>query len=260
MIVFVLNITNLQSQNLVLNPSFESNYNCNYIPKLDSLPCTPWRCANLCTADFFTTCPDDTLFGVPKNFTGNYYPHTGNSYVGLVLFSNFALMEHVVGEFSEPLIKGQQYIVSFFTKLAFSSSDFVTNSIGVYISKENKFANRLAGDSYYKSLDSNIKANIQSNLYINDTSWVEIKGIYTALGGEKFITLGMFWLDDEKINAISKVVKAELATNPIHVKKLVGLIKKRTMKSNNMVTLKNGKDGSKISYYLIDDVNVEEVK
>ena len=109
-------------------------------------------------------------------------------------------------------------------------------------------------------MDSNIKANIQSNLYINDTSWVEIKGIYTALGGEKFITLGMFWLDDEKINAISKVVKAELATNPIHVKKLVGLIKKRTMKSNNMVTLKNGKDGSKISYYLIDDVNVEEVK
>src|SRR5690606_6560689 len=66
-------------QNMVPNGDFEFYSNCpTAISQVDS--CIGWRQWSRGTSDYYNACSQNA--GVPANFAGYQYPHSGNAYMG----------------------------------------------------------------------------------------------------------------------------------------------------------------------------------
>ena len=189
-----LGITNSVSQNLVLNPSFESHVNCpvrlgNFSEDLNS-----WSTPTKGSTDYFHACSE--AMGTPKNFNGTQISDFGKGYAGFYLYAPNDYREYMQAEFSEPLQQGETYELSFFVSLA-ERSDFAVKEFGavfsknkidiqiqkplskmqLYKDKENKFSNIVIGFSHFA----------------NDTKdWMLVATDYVAKGNEKYLILGNF--------------------------------------------------------------------
>ena len=110
--------------------------------------------------------------------------------------------------------------------------------------------------------------------YITDTNWVEISGIYTAQGGEQYVTIGMFWDDTPAVveayekyknkntrhnkKILSKAIKKNLLVVNPYIKKYKKL-EDEYIRPHSPYYYRYWDREKKNLYYLIDDVSVIEL-
>ena len=253
----------MYSQNLVLNPSFEEY---SYLPQLyskkDTFFCKNWNTYNINAADYFHTQSKDSMHSVPNNIDGFHLAHTGQAYVGIIAFNWQGYIEYVTGTLSEPLKEGKIYKVSYYTQYAGKISKFYISVLGAYFTKKSNFFYLAESDPFFKEmLKPDIKAHIknnENNFLNNDSTWILISGNYKAKGGEKYITIGVFYEDNFNLN-----LSDQLRNVPLSKKKRDKLYFKNQeiLKLNpNFKECKYFEDFPGDAYYFIDDVSVEEVK
>ena len=195
-------------QNLVLNPSFEEYLSLplnNFVdPLVYDFYCKYWYSSDCTSPDYYNSDNENKYFSVPENLFGYHPAKSGNGYVGICLFYWAGSMEHISGELIKPLIKDKKYRVSFYIRYVGASSYFISKDIGAYLSIKKYPFNDLLTRWYPLVFDENHIAQIKNNngFLKNDTLWKLISGVYVAKGGEKYITIGMFYQEglNKRIN------------------------------------------------------------
>jgi gliding motility-associated-like protein len=180
---------NIIAQNIVINGSFEDYNSC---PNVGSnlADCNNWENGNTGTTDYFNSCaPQFTGVGIPKNSLGYQYAKDGNAYVGIGLFNGHISppeREYAQGQLNETLQIDKYYTVTFYISLAEISDCFI-KAMGAYISDDKIFRNDDLAFQYIPQIV------LKKENYLTDTlNWMEVTGIYKAIGGEKYITIGNF--------------------------------------------------------------------
>lgn len=184
--------------NLVPNPSFEDTV---YTP-VSSLPlyfpnCSLWYSATHSTPDYY----NEDFGTVPSTSFGFQYPHSGKSYAGLVL--NYETTDQEYREYLQikldtPLVSDVAYAVGFYysvnvllthtlvTNIGFRFS-FDTLSVPNWMAPNPTYMYYLGNNMPYSFSDSNL-----FQLPEDTTSWMKLATIYTAQGGEEYLTIGNF--------------------------------------------------------------------
>jgi len=196
--LFFLMYQHAECQNLVTNPDFTIYFRCpqsfnQYNNNIkDLLP--GWGTVNKSTPDFFHRCSKNSDVGVPDNFAGSTEPFIGDGYIGMILrvdaetypFSA-TYSEHITGVLETPLEKGKHYCLVFYYAFA-ENSGIKTNGIGVYFSREKP-----------DFQDYEDEYQFQPQLMLHTDSmlgtkqgWNMLSAVFTAQGGEKYITIGNF--------------------------------------------------------------------
>ncbi len=208
----------LQGQNLVPNYSFEQPDTCPYNQAQICFaypwfqPCTTYTAYPPCmgSSDYFNQC---------GSLIGSQIPRTGNGYAGVFFFPT---SEYIEVKLLDSLNRDSHYCVSYYCSLI-DIANLSTDALSAYLSK----------DSIWQPNCTNSPNNIlvipqitnSPGNFITDTSgWTLISGIYSAQGGEQFITIGNF--------------KEFFNTD--------------TLRVNNNI-------GWDAAYYYIDDVSVKEM-
>jgi hypothetical protein len=197
---FSLSYCYSQSNNLVLNPSFEEHDICKDLHA--SLPngrVIYWNSASVGTTDYYNSCVNDSSViyigvRVPLNQLGFEYPKSGTGYIGLVPHANLLdgrnWREYAQGTLRDTLINNQKYILSFYLSYAdaYWLPEACFDNFGVYFSDT-----QLNYGSYEESLPLMPQfQNPIGNLFNTKIGWQRVEGTYTAHGGEKYLTLGNF--------------------------------------------------------------------
>ena len=190
--------------NLVPNSSFEFHSNlCNNIsPGTGGI--LNWYSPTNNNPNLYTynnACVNNSCCGVPINTFGHSYQnaHSGVAYIDVGFFykpSNIASERtYLQTKLQTKLLANNCYYVEFFINV----NDFYLiccNNIGLLIGDTSIISNA------YQVLNAIPQILLYKNPIISDTmNWVRIGGIYTAHGGEQFITIGNF-KDDQHTDTI----------------------------------------------------------
>lgn len=202
------------AENLVHNPSFEEHRQCPM--KIDALgvirEADAWWQPTQGSSDYFNACGSREC-NVPRNKMGFQEAHSGEAYCGIYC-SQELYREYLQTELRTPLVAGKRYSVSFWVSLADKSPQAVA-SIGAVLTR-NRQEDTTRGilmDREVTSLDGSGSQSIAvyfepqinnsiENILDNTKEWFEIKGEFTAEGGERFLTIGNF-LSFNKSNVIA---------------------------------------------------------
>lgn len=209
LLVAVTAIAPSYAQNLVLNPSFEDYnfcpsglsglaYSANYT---DFPTATHWVSPlKLATPDYFNACaPISNGVNVPDNVFGHQKARTGNGYVGIIAweaqYNNGNVLldysEYIQTKLAKPLQAGERYCVSFYVSATANTKE-PYNFIGIDEVGVN-FANSQNTIATGYTMNMNYDVVSPTGMFINDTAiWVKVQEIYTARGGEQWLTLGRF--------------------------------------------------------------------
>jgi gliding motility-associated-like protein len=199
----------LLSQNLVVNGDFENHTNCPTAFENLTSDVVPWfnPCTttvpgigtiNITTPDYFNSCSTISGLSVPTNMAGTEPAHSGNAYAGIATNEDFGnspgnWLEYIETELSSPLIAGEKYIVSLWVSCAEGNPTSVTEKMGrtTYISA--LLTNSMVIDA---SSPIPIIPQFTSTDKIAQTNgWYQLTWTHTAIGGEKFLTIGN-WSND----------------------------------------------------------------
>ncbi len=233
--ILIFSHSNSVSQNLVANGSFEEYFKCpesftvDYSKKF--LPA--WRMPTKGTPDFFHKCSKFDV-GVPQNFMGSITPQQGEAYVGLVLLDTptgvrkaINYREYLQAPLKQPLLVGQRYRVRFYYALA-QNSTYSINRLGVFLST-------LIVEAKKGVLNVKPQLEVDSLVFPSGNGeWVEFNQVFTAKGGERYITIGNFYPDS----------KTNYANN--NIDGLPTVLQKKVLTN-------------RVSYYYIDNVSVEAI-
>jgi hypothetical protein len=260
-------------ENLVYNGSFEENCICQYNFYIDTFACEGWWSPNDATPDYYNKCMNDHINSYHDYYKLHYEPKTGNGFIGLALIGvKYFWMEHIQSQLLEPLEAGKRYKVSFWVRLAHKYSDYATYNIGLYFSKDPDFVGKKYNvSSYLRYMTPELRAHIKNpgGNFITDTNWVEISGIYTAQGGEQYITIGMFWDDTPAV--VKALNRCKKNNNLFNREYLSNAFKNNLLIENKYIdeifvkkffkkSISEFKHESKVPYYLIDDVSVVKLE
>ncbi|WP_405248195.1 OmpA family protein [Cellulophaga sp. Asnod2-G02] len=201
---FTLSSLAVKSQNLVKNPSFESNYKCpEKFGSLD-IDAKNWHKPTLGTTDYFNTCSKE--LPVTDNFIGSQLPFEGNAYAGMYLYAPNDYREYITAELETPLEKDKLYKVSFMVSLA-DDVEFAVKEFDVLLSPsvfEMNTSKHLDVRYFSRSAQLNFKR-MQSQEYLDNTdSWVEISTHIMAKGDEQFLTIGNFSNNEDTFTQVVK--------------------------------------------------------
>ena len=210
-ILYLLPLTVFSQKNLLKNPSFEiidSAYLKKQIkPYARSLK--NWETTNI-SPDLFS---DSIALNPPfykgfkgrltfgnKNFAGQQTPKGGDYFIGLYQYAeldgkmvkNCLATESIAGELKSPLIKGLTYSITAFVSLSEISNSSV-NEIKFNFSDS---ARNVSGTNIWCKIridttNSFKLYNIDSSWINSKEKWIQIKGTYTASGGEKYLNIGI---------------------------------------------------------------------
>lgn len=217
-ILFLLinfSVLRLTSQNLVLNPSFETFSPCPTGPS--ELPnAANWKdpylniIGDTCsTSDLYNACNPLGSFGVdvPVNIMGTQAARTGVGYAGIIIYEGISLApgdcssmggsgwrEYLAGELSSPMVAGQQYCVSFWVSLA-DTVKWGSNNFGVHLSNTPIAINcgSVGSNSDLSSYGVMPQLVYAGGPILNTIGWSKLEWTYTAIGGERYLTLGNFY-------------------------------------------------------------------
>ncbi len=188
----------LQGQNLIQNPSFETFTKCPKEKGNISTDVAHWYVATLGTTDYFNECGG--LLGVPNNFNGVQQADFGKGYAGMYLLAPNNYREYLQGQFSETLVKGMRYQLSFYISLADKSSLSVKD-IGVVCSEKRLSiaTNKVLKSPWEISRNNRVQfMEISTKSHFgNKQDWVQLQTEFIAMGSENYITIGNFRTDDK---------------------------------------------------------------
>ena len=203
-LLIIFSQTQLSSQNLVLNPSFELTKHCADTISNFKSNVVSWSTPNEGTTDLFNTCNTDEFIGVPKNYMGYQEAIFGDNYIGAYLYSPDDYREYIQGRFKNPLKKGVKYKVSFYVSLA-EKSKYALDNIGFILSNPNIITTHwgVLSKDELKNLwlyNSSIHEISNKKLLKNSNEWVYVSKEIIAKGGENHLIIGNF----EKNNKTKK--------------------------------------------------------
>jgi hypothetical protein len=187
-------------QNLVPNGGFDTLTGCPSISNGGGADlASPWFIPNGSggSPDMYNSCATATQLQVPQNWTGWQMPHSGNGYAGLGAYgywyngSNINNREYIAVQLLDTLVAGKKYCVEFYASLA-DSSFWAVNRLGACLSKH-----PLSGQPF-DTISAIPQIEWNTSLIFSDKSnWIEISGTYISAGGEKYITIGNFYADNQ---------------------------------------------------------------
>lgn len=223
LLLVLVQCTHCAAQNLVPNPSFESYNMCPsstggvaYSPGYSTFPTVQsWISPNLIgSADYFNSCaPSTDYVSVPTNAFGYQQARTGKAYIGIIAWEGIPqsgggvaneYSEYIQCKLTQPMKAGTSYCVSFYVNNAVSPATY--NYVGIddlgvnFSGTKQNFPNGKTISMPY-SLKNN------SGNFLSDTSsWQRVTGIYTATGGEEWLTMG--WFDNGGTPAFQPILPA----------------------------------------------------
>ncbi|WP_299272074.1 OmpA family protein [uncultured Psychroserpens sp.] len=212
------------AQNLVVNPSFETYKYCPEFISNFNKNVTSWSTPTFATTDYFNTCAERMK---SINHAGNQKAKTGNGYVGIYTFSDKNYREYIQGELRQKLEEGITYKLSFYVSLAEYSTHAISHIDVLFmpIPLQNTNSNQINIKRLSKqAVASNFLEIPHDDFYADTVNWIKIDVEYTALGFEKYFTIGNF------------------SSN------------RKTKKQNVLSST-----GKQFSYYYIDDVSVKPI-
>lgn len=172
-----------------------------------------WLSVTATGGDIFSSDAKEAGMSAPDNRFGREKPLEGNNYAGIIAFSYQGKepRSYVTAEFSQPLEKGKKYCVRFNVSLS-DISKFAVNNVGAHISAKQ-----------YNMSDSNEPLLVEANVMHSKNKvietmvfWEPICGVYTAEGGERFISIGNFYsdkaTDSKKMKKAPQFKEAQLNT------------------------------------------------
>ena len=195
--------------NLVPNAQFESFTNCpNYAAEFDYA--APWFTPTLSSPDYFNACAGPTsMVYVPTNFAGIQAALSGQGYAGAIVYTSDgndaanSYREYIEVPLAGPLIASQPYLVSFRVSLADFSACAVAE-IGAHFS-----VGPLTDYTSQVCLPATPQVmNPANNLLTSTNSWMLVQGVFTANGGENYMTIGNFFSD------LATTAVSSTGTNP----------------------------------------------
>jgi len=172
-------------QNLVPNAGFDQNNGCPKHSGQISLA-NFWFSPNNTTPDYFNDCSTSFDFGTEFNTKGGQVPHSGKAYAGIQVFNmnHNEYYEYLESRLDSPLTVNQQYCIRAWVSLG--QSKYALEEFGAVFS-----VNEIKSPSPQKMKLPYTILRGQNPLSDADR-WMCIQGIYTAKGGERFLTFGDF--------------------------------------------------------------------
>lgn len=191
-VAFLLSAGLFAQDNLVPNWSFEE---VEKKVKMDGMieMANGWKSPTLAPADLYVTNTKNFLISVPENAYGEEKPMKGNNYAGILAYSykEKESRSYLQVKLSEPLKPGQEYCVTFNVSLA-DLSKYACNHLGAYISKNEVSADN---DNVFQFEPQVVSRKL--SVYTKQFYWTPICGKFKAAGGEQFLTLGNFTLEEK---------------------------------------------------------------
>jgi OmpA-OmpF porin, OOP family len=191
----------------VYNPSFEEYTICPDNVNLYFNVCKGWfnptnpadneNIVHFSSPDYFNSCYQSpgVLFDTPVNEIGEQQVRTGNAYTGILIgfgYNNSTpedeYREYIENQLTTPLKPGKKYCVEFYVSLAGKRCNYSQDKIGAYFSSDSL----LDVGSEYALLATPQVENEEFNFISDTTNWIKISGTFTAIGGERYITIGNF--------------------------------------------------------------------
>ncbi len=178
-------------ENLLSNGGFESTDG--KVKKLGGIEsANGWTSPTGVRADLFT--PSKVVeINTPENAYGKETAKEGSNYAGIVAYSfgDKVPRSYIMARFDAPLKKGMKYCVQFHVSLA-EASKYASNNIGANISKK-----PFATDTKTAIIDKSNILHYNNKVFNATYNWEKVCGVYEAEGGEKYITIGNFTMNDK---------------------------------------------------------------
>ncbi len=181
---FLLVCPSLFAQNLAPNPSFETYTTCPLgLGMGGALPAVPWL-SPITTSDYFNGCADPLFCGVPINFQGFQYAHTGFAYTGMYFYiqGNY-YREYIQAQLLQPLQADSCYLIGFYMNLADEGCG--CNHTGALLSVTPPTL----------PFPGTPQLDWGGQFFSDTAQWIYVFDYYKALGGEQYITIGNFHPD-----------------------------------------------------------------
>lgn len=191
--------------NLVYNPSFEEYRECpRKIDALGTLTIVDaWYQPTAGSADYYNVCGSRDC-GVPKNKLGVQDAHSGNGFCGIYC-SKTDYREYLQTQLVEPLRAGEMYRVSFYVSLseysagavatigALFTEDRVSDTVrSVLLNKEIRHLGQGVSQTVSSYFEPQV-VNEYERVLTDTKGWMQVSGVFTAKGGERFMTIGNFY-------------------------------------------------------------------
>jgi len=180
----------VRAVNLVPNPSFETLSSCpTSFSQLANA--TPWFLPTAGTSDVYNSCvvgfPSFPVPGVPGSPFGFQNARTGVGMAGFIVSNVNDYHEYIEAPLNAPLSGGQTYLVQFYVNLA-DTADRAVDRLGAYLS-----VGQVGPLAQNTTLALTPQVESPANTFLTDTqNWMLVSGLYTAAGGESYITIGSF--------------------------------------------------------------------
>ena len=194
LLLFINSILVEAQNNLVPNGGFEAHDTFCNTGIIILTP--PWQNPSGGSPNYFNSCttlqPD---YDVPQNMFGYQYAHSGTGYAGIGVFIKDIpyqnKREYIQVKLTDSLKANKKYLVKFYVSLS-DSSCYAVDDIGLF------FSDTAIHKSIYDASAFNVIPQIINpigNIITDKINWTLISGIYTAQGGEQYITIGNFYDD-----------------------------------------------------------------
>ena len=108
--------------------------------------------------------------------------------IGLFCYEQNGERDYLETPLNYPLITGRQYLVKFYCAAA-SYSHYLIDKIGIYLSTDT-----VTSANYPYAINVIPQIHSPPGIILNDSiNWTQVSGIFTAVGGEKYLTVGEFY-------------------------------------------------------------------
>lgn len=123
-------------------------------------------------------------------------PYSGEGYAGIrtwistdIFVAGKNYREYLAVQLTDTLVAGETYFLSFQVSMG-DNARYISDDLGMYLSKDTIVSDTLL--TFTPQL-----ANPEGNFLTNIDEWEEISGQFVAEGGERFLVIGNFKVDEE---------------------------------------------------------------
>ena len=223
----------MYSQNLIENPSFETNRNCPDHLGSFAEDVIAWSTPTSGSTDYFHKC--SMAMGIPHNFNGSQSVKAGNAYAGFYMYAPKDYREYVQVKLQQKLEKDRVYELSFYVSLA-ENSDLVVYDFGVLFAEEQiQLPLKKVISKYQLSKIKNNAFNYKEFYYkegFHDTSgWMVVTIPITGKGFEAYMSIGNF--NSNAATRKSKIKKTATVKGAYYYIDMVSLVETGALYSLN---------------------------
>lgn len=170
----------LSAQNLVSNPGLDNFITCPGFGQFSNTFIVDWSKPTIASSDYYNF----NCTGITPDLE---FPYDGEGYAGIIAY-NFGTeyREYITGVLNTPLVAGQLYEAEFYVSLHNNYIQAI-EEMGCYLT------------AAFPGPQSNVlhlavtPQVVNTGGALSDTSgWTKVSGVFTASGGEQFITIGNF--------------------------------------------------------------------